>query len=88
MMSIDEKAIVLIAGDMRPKLAEIAALVAKHGIGAPIIDFVEVRQGMDRAMYAAEVMLKVSGAVREIQRHPRYRDSTPRSPKPRFRKGR
>lgn len=42
----------------------------------------------ERAVMAIEHHVKLVKTFREIEHHPRYQDRTPRSPKPRFRKGR
>ncbi len=65
--------------------AEVAALgrekMAQIGLAAP-------SPMVERAMMAFDAHVKLTKELREIVQHPRYQDRTPRSPKPRFRKGR
>lgn len=88
-MMPDDKTIVLIAGDhTNLRIVELAVAHTMRDIG-PMLDLVCLDGGIvERAMMAADAHLKVIKEFREIERHPRYRDQTPRSPKQRFRKGR
>ncbi len=85
-MPRDTDAIVLVvAGDHGvDKLAMYEAI--SRAARAPMIELVVADGALERHLMAAEAHIKLVKEFREIERHPRYRDNTPRSPKPRFRK--
>lgn len=88
-MGRDDTMIVLVAGDHGiDKLAMYEEInrVAREN---PLLCIVLENPGaVERAVMAAEMHARMIKEVREIVRHPRYQDHTPRSPKRRFRKGR
>lgn len=83
-MSRETDTIVLIDGAHHgiDRLVEFALIVDLSPVIVLSVEPMECR------MAAAIDSIKLLKEFRVIEQHPRYQDRTPRSPKPRFRKGR
>lgn len=70
------------------KLAMYAEISARGRDKLAEIVLMEPSPMVERAMLAFDASQKLTKTCREIMRHPRYQDRAPRSPKPKFKKGR
>ncbi len=86
---IDTIAVLVVDGDHGiDKLAMYAEISARGREKMDEIVIASPSREVEHAMLAFDATMNLMKQCREIVQHPRYRDRTPRSPKPRFRKGR